>query len=119
MDIPDAKAVVDKEREKLEKLPAWPMTKVKSKREVIHEAQKGGKDSSFLSADGRLPPEELGNGAVVPKIQRTCCSPRGYCERQFWVLRCIYGARFVSVANDGHKSYACCCKATKMRRTGN
>ena len=39
MKIPDAKAAVDKEWEKLEKLPAWQMTKVKSKSEVILEAQ--------------------------------------------------------------------------------
>ena len=35
MRIPDSKAAVDKEWEKLEKLPAWKMTKVRSKREVI------------------------------------------------------------------------------------
>ena len=45
--------------------------------------------NSFLYAHGRLPPEELGNGAVVPKIQRTCCSPRRHCERRFWVLHCF------------------------------
>ena len=37
--IPDAKAAVDKEREKLEKMPAWQMDKVKSKKAVILEAQ--------------------------------------------------------------------------------
>ena len=41
MKIPDAKAAVDKEWEKLEKLPAWQVTKVKSKKEVIGKAQKG------------------------------------------------------------------------------
>ena len=40
MDIPDAQAAVDKEWEKLEKLPAWQMTKVKSRSDVIQEAQK-------------------------------------------------------------------------------
>ena len=39
MKIPDAKAVV-KERDKLEKLLARQMTKVKSKKEVIWEARK-------------------------------------------------------------------------------
>ena len=39
MKLPDAKAVVDKEWEKLEK---WHLTKVRSKKEVIQEAQKEG-----------------------------------------------------------------------------
>ena len=39
MKIPDAKTAVDKEREKLEKLPAWQMTKVKNKKELILETQ--------------------------------------------------------------------------------
>ena len=44
MKIPAAKAAVDKEWEKLEKIPAWDLTKVRSKKEVIDEARtKGGK----------------------------------------------------------------------------
>ena len=42
MKIPDAEAAFDKEWEKLEKLPAWRITRVRSKKEVIQEAQKGG-----------------------------------------------------------------------------
>ena len=38
--ILDAKPAADKEWEKLEKLLPWQMTKVKSKREVILEAQR-------------------------------------------------------------------------------
>ena len=49
MNIPDAKAAVDKEWEKLEKLPAWEMTKVKSNREVIKEAQKEQRPVHFAS----------------------------------------------------------------------
>ena len=37
--IPDAKAAVEKEREKLEKIPAWQLTKVRNKKEVINEAR--------------------------------------------------------------------------------
>ena len=40
MKMPNAKAVVDKEWEKVEKLPAWQMTKVRGKKEAIQEAQK-------------------------------------------------------------------------------
>ena len=39
MKSPDAKAAVDKKWKKLEKLPAWQLTKVRSKKEVILEAQ--------------------------------------------------------------------------------
>ena len=40
MKIPDAKAAVDKEWKKLATIPAWNLDKVKSKKEVILEAQR-------------------------------------------------------------------------------
>ena len=40
MNIPDAEAAVDKEWKKLETIPAWQLEKVKSKKEVILEAQR-------------------------------------------------------------------------------
>ena len=40
MRIPGVKAAVDKEWEKLEKLPAWHVMKVKSNNEVVEEAHK-------------------------------------------------------------------------------
>ena len=42
MNIPAAKAIVEKEWEKLEKIPAWDITKVRSKKEVIDEARTKG-----------------------------------------------------------------------------
>ena len=73
--IPDAKATVDKEWEQLEKLPAWHVTKVKSKKEIIEKAQKREKDSSFCHAHGLVPPQELGVGAEVQKnIKVVLCS---------------------------------------------
>ena len=42
MQIPAAKAAVDKEWEKLEKFSAWNLTKVRSKKEVIDEARTKG-----------------------------------------------------------------------------
>ena len=41
--IPDAKAAVDKEWEKLEKFSAWNLTKVRNKKEVIYEARNKGR----------------------------------------------------------------------------
>ena len=42
MKIPAAKAAVDKEWEKLEKISAWNLTKVRSKKQVIDEARMSG-----------------------------------------------------------------------------
>ena len=49
MKIPAAKAAVDKEWEKLEKILAWNLTKVKSKKQVIDEARTSGATVHFAS----------------------------------------------------------------------
>ena len=49
MKIPAAKAAVDKEWEKLEKISAWNLTKVRSKSEVIDEARTSGAKVHFAS----------------------------------------------------------------------
>ena len=49
MKIPAAKAAVDNEWKKLEKTPAWDLTKVRSKSEVIDEARKEGRKVHFAS----------------------------------------------------------------------
>ena len=49
MKIPAAKAAVDKKWEKLEKISAWNLTKVRSKKEVIDEARKSGATVHFAS----------------------------------------------------------------------
>ena len=47
--IPAAKAAVDKEWEKLEKISAWNLTKVRSKSEVIDDAWTSGATVHFAS----------------------------------------------------------------------
>ena len=49
MKIPAAKAAVDKEWEKMEKISAWDLTKVRSKTEVIDEARTTGAKVHFAS----------------------------------------------------------------------
>ena len=49
MKIPAAKAAVDKEWEKWRKIPAWNLTKVKSKKQVIDEAMTSGATVHFAS----------------------------------------------------------------------
>ena len=49
MKIPAAKAAVDKEWEKLEKIPAWDITQVRHKSEVIDDARTKGRKVHFAS----------------------------------------------------------------------
>ena len=58
MRIPAAKAAVDKEWEKLEKISAWNLTKVKSKKQVIDEARTSRRYSSFFIINGHLASEK-------------------------------------------------------------
>ena len=74
--LPDAKAAVDKEWEKLENLPAWKLDKVKSKKDVILEAQKEKTKEHFATLmvicyfkNAELEPK-------APKIPRTSRLPR-------------------------------------------
>ena len=47
--IPDAKAAVEKEWEKLKNIRAWQLTKVRTRREVIDEARNRGRKVHFAS----------------------------------------------------------------------
>ena len=49
MKVPAAKTAVDKEWEKLEKIPAWDLTTVKNKSEVIDEATNKDLNVHFAS----------------------------------------------------------------------
>ena len=49
MKIPAAKAAVDKEWEKLHKISAWNLTKVRSKKEVIDKARTSGAKFHYAS----------------------------------------------------------------------
>ena len=49
MKIPAAEAAVDKELEKLQKIPAWDITKVRSKSDVIDDARTKGRNIHFAS----------------------------------------------------------------------
>ena len=49
MKVPAAKTAVDKEWEKLEKIPAWDLTTVRSKKEVIDEVRTEGAKVDFAS----------------------------------------------------------------------
>ena len=81
MKIPAAKAEVDKEWEKLEKIRAWHLTKVRSKSEVIDEARTKGEKVHFASLMDIC---HLKNAELETKHQKykgRVVFLRRYCER--------------------------------------
>ena len=79
--IPAAKAAVDQEWEKLEKIPAWNLTKVRSKLEVIDEARTKGARVHFASLMDICHLKNVELEANHQKIQRSSRTPRRHCER--------------------------------------
>ena len=76
MKIPAAKAAVDKEWEKLEKISAWNLTKVKSKKQVIEEARTAGATVHFASLMDICHLKKCRIGGKAQKIRRSSCTPR-------------------------------------------
>ena len=60
---------------KLEKILAWDLTKVRSKKEVVDEARTKGAKVHFRLTDGHLSFEECRIGGKAPKIQRSSRTP--------------------------------------------
>ena len=52
-----------------------------------------------------MPRQKLGVGTQVPKVQRTCCTPRWHCEGRFRIIRCIHQARSVNITNESNWRY--------------
>ena len=67
MKIQGAKVAVDKGWKKLETIPAWDLGKVKSKKEVIMEAQRNN-ESPLCFIDGHMPHSK--NAELEPQLQR-------------------------------------------------
>ena len=77
----DAKAAVKKNLEKLEKIPAWQMDKVKSKKRCFSGSTKREKESPLCCIDGHLSSQECRVRTKAPKIQRTSRVPLGHDKR--------------------------------------
>ena len=89
-----AKAAVDKECEKLEKISAWNLTKVRSREEVIDEARTSGRKSSFCIINGHMSFEK--NAELEAKHQKhkgRVVFARWSCTRRFWLLRSVHWTR--------------------------
>ena len=67
MKIPNAKAAVVKEREKLKKIPAWQLTEVRNKKDVIDEARNKGIKVHFSSL---MDPCHLKNSELELQYQK-------------------------------------------------
>ena len=113
----DAKAAVEKELGKLKKIPAWQLTKVRDKMEVIAESRNKGRTVPFCVENGSLSSQEFGVGTTISKIPRSSRTPRRYCERWFRIVRSIHWARIISSTSDGCKSDGQYFKTSRMHRT--
>ena len=106
--IPTAKAAVDKEWEKLEKIPAWDMAKSRTNLKWLMKQR---------LTDGHVSFNECWIGDKAPKVQRSSCSPRWFCKRQLWIICSIHWTRIISITNDGSKSYGYHFQIAWLRRT--
>ena len=68
-------------------------------------SQDKGRKRSFCLTDGHLSFKACRIGGKTPKVQRSSCSPRWYCERRSWVLCSIHTTRIISITNDSSKSH--------------
>ena len=88
--IPAAKAAVDKEWEKLEKIPAWDLTKVRSKKEVIDEARTSGATVHFASIMDICHLKNAELETKHPKYKVQVVLRGDIVKRRFRILRSIH-----------------------------
>ena len=109
-----------KEWEKLEKIPAWHLTKVRNQKEVIEEARTKGRKVHFASLMDlcHLKNSEL-DRASTSQVQRQSRAPRWHFEGWFRIIRSIYSTRIIIIiiTNDSRKSHGHYFNTTGMRRT--
>ena len=117
MKIPNAKAAVDKEWEKLQKLPANDLGEEQKKGGCSSGSTRRAKNRPFCFADGHLSSQK--SAEYEPKYEKYKGQVvlRNHCERRFRLTRCIHGTRFLCISNDGHKSNGNHCKITRLSRT--
>ena len=117
MMTPAAKASVDKEWEKFEMIPAWDITKVRNKSEVIDEARTKCIKVHFASLKDICHLKNAELETKTPKIQSSSCTPRRHCERRLWILCSIYWTRIISISNDSSQSHGYHIQTARVRRT--
>ena len=115
MRTPAAKAAVDKEWEKLEKIPAWDLAKVRSKSEVIDEARTKGAKVHFAPLMDIC---HLKNAELETKHQKYKGRVvlRGDIVEDDSASYAVF-ARIISITNDGSKSHGYHIQIARVRRT--
>ena len=108
MKIPSAKAAVDKEWDKLEKIPAWNLTKVRSKSEVINEARTKGAKVHFASLMDIC---HLKNAELEAKHQKY----KGRVALRGDIVKDDSGT--ISISNDSSKSHGYYIQTARVRST--
>ena len=93
--IPDAKAAVEKKKEKMKKISAWQLTNVRNKKEVIEEARNKGRKVHFASLMDLC---HLKNSELEPSIKSTKV---GLCSEV--ILRRIIQDRLQYLQNNDHQ----------------
>ena len=101
--IPAAKAAADKEWEKLEKISAWNLTKVRIKKEVIDEARTKGEKVYFASLMDTCHLKNAELEAKHQKYKGRVVLRGDFVKRRFIVLRSIHRTRIISITNDSSK----------------
>ena len=101
--IPDAKAAVDNEWNKLKTISAWQLKKVKSKKVALQEAQKGQKESPLCYIDGHVLSQECGVRTAVSNIQRSSRTSWWCCKRRLWSLYSLHWTRLDCFTKDRSK----------------
>ena len=92
----------------------WQKSKVRSDR----WSKDVGRYSSFCIINGHMSSEKCWIGDKAPKVQRSSCSPRWYCKRQFWFLCSIHRTRIISISNKWQQtSHGYHFQTARMRRT--
>ena len=117
MKIPAAKAAVDQEWEKLEKIQAWNLTKVRKQIWRDRWSKKRRKKTTLRFIDGHMSFEKCWIGGKAPKVQKSSCTPRRHCEWWFRIMCSIYWTRIISITSDGSKSHGYHLQIAWLRRT--
>ena len=102
--------------EKLEKISAWDLTKVRSKSEVIDEART---KRAKVHGASMMDIWHLKNAELETTDHQYKCgvfSPRSYFSRWFLILCSMNGIRVISIPNDRSKIHGCYIHAIRVRR---
>ena len=99
-----------KNEKKLKKVPAWQLTKVRNKSEVI--AERWNKCHT-VHVSSLIDLCHLKNSELEPQFQkykRSSCIPRWHCDERFRIVCSIFWPRIISFTNDDCKKWWTWCQ---------